>query len=210
MSLKSIMNLKDSTDVLSLHNPERELLRIAGVAEWNASVDYRCAVRCRVCFWCLVCGPSGPFCCDHSRRWKVNPKRVQAQFSFPSPCFQEPNMLSCITAKQLWGLPGHMKISLLFYTFIIIFVSARQGFMFTSVSVLCIRLFCGTNLNSSLSVIFFSSKKEKKRETLQPLTCSLCMYFYGDDFSSSPVKSFQMAELVSVFPWSLSHIFVCN
>lgn len=27
----------------------------------------------------LRCGPSGPFCCDHSRQWEVNPKRIQAQ-----------------------------------------------------------------------------------------------------------------------------------
>lgn len=29
--------------------------------------------------WRLRCGPSGPFCCDHSRQWEVNPKRTQAQ-----------------------------------------------------------------------------------------------------------------------------------
>lgn len=29
--------------------------------------------------WRLRCGPSVPFCRDHSRQWEVNPKRMQAQ-----------------------------------------------------------------------------------------------------------------------------------
>lgn len=38
--------------------------------------------------WCLRCGSRSPFCCDHSRQWEVNPKRMQAQSPPPPVCTQ--------------------------------------------------------------------------------------------------------------------------
>lgn len=71
-----------------------------------------------------------------------------------------------------------------------------------------------SSVNSSLlcnqSKFLFISDHFKTRKTgrLQPLRCSLYMYFYVADFSSSPVKSFQMAEHVSIFP-RVFHTYLC-
>lgn len=42
--------------------------------------------------------PRGPFCCDHSRQWEVNPKRLQAQSPRLQPAPQASTLPFCLMA----------------------------------------------------------------------------------------------------------------